>query len=139
MDTSYLERIGRTREQRDMGQEGCYYMSRAVLMQWRDGISVTRPSKRVSGMKFSLKSLSCLWEFATGCQMPPKKPIKECTNCWKGQIRKPPLLWGTSTTMLIGNIQKGRENRIDYSWILLRPVLCNSMLWSQPEGTTFWT
>ena len=40
---------------------------------------------------------------------------------------------------LIGKIQKGRENRIDYSWILLRPVLCNNMLWSQPEGTTFWT
>src|SRR6218665_3948917 len=49
------------------------------------------------------------------------------------------MIMGTSTTMLIGNIQKGRENRIDYSWILLRPVLCNSMLWSQPEGTTFWT
>ena len=37
MDTGYLERIRRTRNQRDMGQEGCCYMSRAVLMQWRDG------------------------------------------------------------------------------------------------------
>src|SRR6218665_2177961 len=69
------------------GQEGCCYMSRTVLMQWRDGICVMRLSRRASGVKFSFKSLSCLWEFATGCQMPPKKPIKECTNCWKGQIR----------------------------------------------------
>src|SRR6218665_3513513 len=71
MDTGYLERIGRTREQRDMGQEGCCYMSRAVFMQWRDGICVMRLSRRVSGVKFSLKSLSCLWEFATGCQISP--------------------------------------------------------------------
>src|SRR6218665_2682928 len=75
---------------RDTGQTGCCYMSRTVLMQWRDGIRVTRLSKRVSGVKFSLKSLNCWWEFATGCQKPPKKPIKECTNCWKGQIRRPP-------------------------------------------------
>src|SRR6218665_322007 len=122
-----------------MGQEGSCYMSREDLMQWRDVICVMRLSRRASGVKFNLKSLSCLWEFATGCQMPPKKTIKKCTNCWKAQIRKPPRLWGTSTTMLIVNIQKGRENRIDYSWILLRPVLCNSILWSQPEGTTFWT
>src|SRR6218665_2538863 len=46
-------------------------------MQWRDGICVTRLSKRVSGLKFSLKSLSCWWEFATGCQMPPKKPANQ--------------------------------------------------------------
>src|SRR6218665_2876644 len=137
MDTVYLERIGKTREPRDMEQEGCCYMSRAVLMQWRDGICVTRLSKRVSGMKFSLKSLSCLWEFATGCQMPPKKPIKECTNCWKGQIRKPPLLWGTSTTMLIGNIQKGRENRIDYSWILLRPIYATACYGANQRGQHF--
>src|SRR6218665_2570628 len=31
MDTGYLERIGRTKDQRDMGQEGCCYMSRAVF------------------------------------------------------------------------------------------------------------
>src|SRR6218665_1326676 len=99
MDTGYLERIGRTRDHRDMGQEGCCYMSRAVLMQWRDGICVTRLSKRVSGVKFSLKSLRCWWEFATGCQMPPKKPIKECTNYWKGRIRTQPSLSGTSTTI----------------------------------------
>src|SRR6218665_1389667 len=36
--------------------------------------------------------------------------------------------------MLIGKIQKGRKNMIEYSWILLRPALCNSMLWSQPWG-----
>src|SRR6218665_3378051 len=46
-------------------------MSRTVLMQWRDGICVMRLSRRASGVKFSLKSLRCLWEFATGCQMPP--------------------------------------------------------------------
>src|SRR6218665_3463108 len=37
-----------------------------------------------------------------------------------------PLLGGTSTIMLIGKIQKGRKNMIEYSWILLRPALCNS-------------
>ena len=35
-------------------------MSRAVLMQWRDGICATRLSKRVSGVKFSLKKSKLL-------------------------------------------------------------------------------
>src|SRR6218665_3677083 len=140
MDTGYSERIGRTRNQRDMGQEECCYMSITVSMQWRDGICVVRLSRRASdGVKFSLKSLRCLWEFATGCQMPPKSPIMECAKYWKGRIRKPLRLWGTSTTILIGKVQKGRKNMIEYSWILLRPALCDSMLWSQPEGRTFWT
>src|SRR6218665_1847346 len=60
MDTGYLERIGRTRDQRDMGQEGCCYMSRAVLMQWRDGICVMRLSRRVSGVKFKFKKSKLL-------------------------------------------------------------------------------
>jgi len=55
-----------TRNQRDMGQEGCCYMSRAVLMQWRDGICVMRLSRRTSCVKFSLKSLRCFWKLLQG-------------------------------------------------------------------------